>query len=340
MPRTARSASWPEPVHVEIGALHLRVQPGDLQQVLGQPAHGLHTLLDHLGGPPRRQQLGGRVQPGQRGAQLMGHIGGEALLAVQLALQARGHRVERGGHGGGLVPGVLGPLRAGIVHPGVEVTGADTAGHLRGAVQTPGDAPGGVQADDEGQGDRDGRRPDDGLVQAADDGRPLAVVLADGQRLPVGRSHRPHDRAAVPLPELGAALAPPCHVPQGGRQLRRVQARVAAERLPGHVRRDDRVQPYQCRVPGLVLGLPADQDVDEDAEHRGQETAHDHDEQGGLPAQRRRPGRQAQPPARAVTGRTGAHRAAFGRAGAVRPDRTGSNSIARSSMACARSSQE
>ena len=96
----------PQLVHVDVGLLHLRVETGDLQQILGQPAHGPDTVLHHLGRAAGRQQLGRHVQPGQRGAQLMGHIGGETLLAVQLALERGGHRVECGRHRGGLVLGM------------------------------------------------------------------------------------------------------------------------------------------------------------------------------------------------------------------------------------------
>ena len=54
-------------------------------------------------GRPARQQLGRRVQSGQRGAQLVGDIGGEPLLGHQAPLQGRGHRVDRGGQFGDLV---------------------------------------------------------------------------------------------------------------------------------------------------------------------------------------------------------------------------------------------
>ena len=134
-------------VHGEIDLLGTGVEAGDLQQILRQRPHGADPVPHQLGRPAGRQQLGGGRETGQRGAQLVRHIGGEALFCQQFALERGRHRVQRAGDDRHLVLRARRVRRTGVVDAGVEIARADPAGHPGGLVQPPGDPADGERAD-------------------------------------------------------------------------------------------------------------------------------------------------------------------------------------------------
>src|SRR5581483_444011 len=85
-----------------------RLQTGDLEQVEYQLLEALDLLLEHVEGrrrllrrvPPPADDVDRRSDGGQRRAQLVADVGGEAGLPVDAVLQGVDHLVERGDEGG------------------------------------------------------------------------------------------------------------------------------------------------------------------------------------------------------------------------------------------------
>ena len=159
---TAR-ATVPQVGDLGVEGSRPRVEPADLQQVGEQLLEPVELVVQQLGRPRHRgveagarvvDEVGGHPDRRQRGAQLVRHVGDEALLDAResleladLGLQAVGHLVERLGQPGQVV------LAAGP-HPFVEPTGREPLRHEGGAADRADDLTGhhpGDDADEEDQ---------------------------------------------------------------------------------------------------------------------------------------------------------------------------------------------
>ena len=162
------------------------VVAADLQQVGEQPLEAVELGPQQLRGPGdvRRevlarvvQHVGGHLHRGQRGAQLVGDVGGEPLLQLgeplqlgDLPLQAVGHGVEAGGQPGQVVLAAHG-------HALLELPLGEPLGDARGAAHRVDDQPGDQHADaDDEQRQRDPADDD----RAADQGEAL-LLLVEGE---------------------------------------------------------------------------------------------------------------------------------------------------------------
>ncbi|SDR45603.1 hypothetical protein SAMN05216511_4258 [Streptomyces sp. KS_16] len=219
----------PEVIGVEVGALGAGVQPGDLQQVLGEAVQRPQPVVDHLLGPALRQQLGRGQDAGERRPELMGDIGGEALFRLEPPLQGARHRVQRRGHRRHLVlPGRSAARRLirAVADPGVQVAGGDTARDRRRGGQPPADALGQEQSGEgDGRGGEHGRA-EDGGVELVEGAMRVAVGRPDGHDVAVGRRRGPHDEAAPIRAHHGAVLAGARQPAQFGGKLGRVEEGV------------------------------------------------------------------------------------------------------------------
>ena len=281
----------PQSLGVQFQPLPPGVQPGDLQQVLGQRPQRRHPVPDQLRRPPRRKQFGRRVQPGQRCPQLVRDIRREPLLGSAASPAAtppwsparRPPRPPR-------PAGRAGSLRAGIVDARVEVARTDPPGHPRGRVQPPRHPGHRERPHQQRRPDRQPRRPQDRPVEAVDRPGALRVVDLHGQR-PVRRrpdppptswgargARRPSCRGPRRPPAPAATRAGPADPP------RRPTSACPRPRTP-------RSPPSAGSTPGHgpADGLVRHRDVHEDAEQRGERAAHHGDEDGGLHGERAGP---------------------------------------------------
>ncbi len=181
-------ADDPGDQRAEVGRLGVQdggpgVVPADLQQVGQQALEAVQLGAQQLGGPGhvRRevtarlvQHLGGHLHGRQRGAQLVGDVGGEPLLQLgeplqlgDLPLEAVGHRVEAGRQAGEVVLAAHG-------HPLLELPLGQPLGGAGGAAHRVDHQPGDQDADaDDEQGQRDAADDD----RAADQREALVLLV-------------------------------------------------------------------------------------------------------------------------------------------------------------------
>ena len=221
------------------------VVPADLQQVLQQRLEPVQLALEQLGRPGAdrvegvlgfQQHIGGHLDRGQRGAELVRDVGHELPLQLrqllelaQLVLQAGRHVVERRGQRGQVV-------RPADPHPLAETAGRQPLGRL-GGMPDRDHHPAGDQRGDQGQ-QHDQGQP--GTDQRALDQRQCLLLLdhreqvvqlvvvaqrgADGQAGLVAPAERGHDdrRRVVDLARPEVVLFGLHAGGQGGRDTRRV----------------------------------------------------------------------------------------------------------------------
>src|SRR6266536_2431370 len=79
-PADRRPDEGAQPDQLEVRLFDAGVEPGDLEQVLDQPAQDLGTVADEFARPAGWQQLGCRGQAGHRRTQVVRNVRGEPAL--------------------------------------------------------------------------------------------------------------------------------------------------------------------------------------------------------------------------------------------------------------------
>ena len=175
----------------------------DVERLLGAVGELAAAAVDDLGG-------GG--QGGDRGAQLVADVGGEAGLALDAGLDGVGHVVERVGQ----------PVEVGVALAGdarVEVAGGDLPGGVGDPPQRSQQAPARPPPDAGGQQDRDGAADDEGQQDRAQ----RAFGRAELERLvvagvDVGDADADADVVVVGRARSAARPTPRRRRPGGGRR--------------------------------------------------------------------------------------------------------------------------
>lgn len=282
---------------LQLRTLRGAVQPGHLQDVLDQGPHRLGPVPYEFRRAARGQQLGRREQPGHRGAQLMGDVGGHPALRLDPLVQRVRERVHGPCQLVGLVP--YDPAD-GLPHPYLRVALGDLARGCRRLAQSPGQ----LAADQDAQraaaeDDRD-RADDQGPVEVTHDhGAAVGEPGVQRQDVAVGERHgRPDvgnpvrvlvDMGGAPvLPHLFAQVGRERGVVDLGAELRRRLLR--APRLVQPLREQ---QPLQLHLSGVLQHRDAGRVVDDEAQGQRDQSADGGDRDADLPADA---GPQGQPP--------------------------------------------
>lgn len=282
---------------LQLGPLRRAVQPGHLQDVLDQGPHRLRPVPYELRGAPRREQLGRGEQTGDRGAQLVGDVGGDPALRLDPLVQRVRQCVHRPGQLIGLVPY---DAADGLPHAYLRVALCDLAGRRCRLAQPPGE----LAADQHTQraaaeDDRD-RADDQGPVQVAHDrGAAVGEAGVQGQDVTVGQRHRRPDvgGAVAVLVDVGGAPVVAYLLAQARRQRGVVDLGAELRRRLRRVRRLvqplGEQQPLQLHLARVLQHRDTGRVVDDEAQRQRDERPDRRDRDADLPAD---PGPQRQPP--------------------------------------------